>query len=76
MHGTTLPHACRDQQMLEKKAHESQEAASAREADISMERERQRAVLAAQVLRPPRKPNPGYACSRCGLAPEGPAVNR
>ena len=35
--------------MLEKKALKDREAASARQADISLERERQRAVLAAQV---------------------------
>jgi len=43
--------ACRDQQMLEKKAKKHHEAAAAREADMDMERERQRAIFAAQVLR-------------------------
>ena len=36
--------------MLEKRALKDREAASSREADMSMERERQRAVLATQVL--------------------------
>ena len=36
--------------MLEKKAKEHHEAAAAREADMNMERERQRAIIAAQVL--------------------------
>ena len=39
--------------MLEKKALRDQEAASTREADISMEMDRQKAVLAAQVLNSP-----------------------
>ena len=39
----------RDQQVLEKKALRHVEEASARKADLSMERERQRTVLAAQV---------------------------
>ena len=51
--GLTLTHASRDQQMLEKKVIQDREASAAREADISMEMERQRAVLAAQVLNSP-----------------------
>ncbi|CAL5230041.1 g13486 [Coccomyxa viridis] len=41
--------AIREQQMLEKRALKDREAASSREADMSMERERQRAVLATQA---------------------------
>ena len=42
--------SCRDQQVLEKKALKSQEAASAREADMGMERDRQMSILAFQVI--------------------------
>lgn len=48
----SLPHTCRDQQVLEKKTQQDREVAAAHDADIRMEEERQRAVLAAQVLHP------------------------
>ena len=75
----SLSQACRDQQVLEKKALQGREAAVAREADARMEGERQRAVLAAEVLHPSDecglKRRSGTSDSVAACTPSGTSVH-